>query len=68
MYRQAGDRDRELFRRFIRERDSLGLTVQDGGSLPLAAKVELISEWNDGRIVIHVAIRDNRHWNFRGGH
>lgn len=65
LYRQAGPRDRELLRRFVRERDALGLTVQDGGSLPLAAKVELISEWNGGRIVIHVAIRDDRYWNFR---
>ena len=65
LYRQAGARDRELFRRFVRERDALRLAVQDGGTLPLAAKVELISEWNDGRIVIYVAIRDDRYWNFR---
>ena len=65
MYRRAAPGDRELLQRFVRERDALGLTVQDGGSLPLAARVELISEWNAGRIVIHVAIRDNRYWNFR---
>jgi hypothetical protein len=41
------------------------LTVQDGGTLPLAASIELISEWIDGRIVVHVAIRDDRYWSSR---
>ena len=67
LYREAGPRDRDLLRRFVRERDALRLTVQDGGSLPLAAKVELISEWKDGRIVIHVSIRDERYWSSRRG-
>jgi len=52
----------ERLERYVAERDALGLTLQDGGTLPMAARIELISQWPDGRIVVHVAIEDERYW------
>ena len=49
LYRLARQ-NRELLRQFVRERDALALTVQDGGLLPLAARVELdqrMEQWPD---------------------
>ncbi|MEX2283467.1 MAG: hypothetical protein WEE89_13370 [Gemmatimonadota bacterium] len=65
LYRRAIPGDRELLQRYVRERDALRLTVQDGGTLPLAASVELINEWIDGRVVAHVVIQDGRYWSSR---
>src|SRR5688500_16429566 len=56
LYREA------RLERYVAERDALGLTLQDGGTLPMAARIELISQWPDGRIVVHVAIEDERYW------
>jgi hypothetical protein len=65
-YRNAGDNAAEL-RRFVWMREQLGLVLTDGGTLPYAATVELISEWRDRQIHVHVAIRDHRYWvRFRG--
>ena len=58
--------DREGLRRYLRDLDALGLTVHDGGTLPLAATIELISEWPDHRIAVHADIRDTRYWRPKG--
>jgi hypothetical protein len=61
LYRDAGA-DRALLHEFVQLRDALQLTIQDGGTLPLAARIEWISGWGHGRFVIHVAIQDERYW------
>jgi len=50
------------------ERDRLALELHDEGTLPLAAVVELISEWPDGRKAIHVRVADERYWARFPGH
>jgi hypothetical protein len=64
LYREAGD-DRAKLQQFVVRRNELSLVVTDGGTLPLAATLELISEWRGGRIAVHVAIEDSRYWSAR---
>ena len=62
----AASGDVERMRHFVRQRDALGLSLHDGGTLPMAAQVELIREWEDGRLAIHVRIQDARYWRRAG--
>lgn len=61
LYRQARD-DRDLLRAYVQARDALRLQLEDGGTLPLAATVEWINEWDARRIIVHAAIGDERYW------
>ena len=65
-YAEISRGDREGLRRYLRELNALGLTLHDGGTLPLAATIELISEWPDQRITVHADVRDARYWKPRG--
>ena len=70
VYRKTPADDVAGLRAFVEMRDALGLTIHDAGSLPLAARVQLISEWPDQRKVIHVTVSDERYWarfRVRGG-
>jgi hypothetical protein len=66
LYRLAAPGDRAALQSYVDARDSLRMTLQDGGTLPLAGTVELISEWKDGRLVVYVALRDERYWGWHG--
>jgi hypothetical protein len=61
LYHEAGS-DPERLRQFVEARDALGLMITDGGALPLAARLELISVADPHRIMAHVAIEDGRYW------
>jgi hypothetical protein len=61
MYREAGSNTSRL-REHVAARDSLNLVIADGGSLPLAASVESLSEWTPAEVVAHVAVCDERYW------
>src|SRR5262245_61542567 len=54
--------DAGAMRGFVAARDALRLTVYEASSLPLAATVQLISEWPSGRKVIHATVSDERYW------
>jgi hypothetical protein len=60
-YRQAAG-DPVRLRQYVAARDGMGMIITDGGTLPLAARVELISVEDPLRLIIHVAIRDDRYW------
>ena len=62
LYRSAGPRDRAALAAYLQALDALNLTLYESSSLPLAAQVELISEWESGRKVIHVSVTDERYW------
>lgn len=61
-YALAGPSARTTLKRFARDRDALGLTVVDGGTTPLEARVALISEWAGGPLMVHLSITDTRYW------
>lgn len=62
-YREARDAaDQEALRRFVAARDALGLRVLDQDGTPMAARVELVSEWDEETLVIHVAMEDALYW------
>ena len=60
-YHQAGG-DAVRLKQFVAARDGMGMIITDGGTLPLAARVELISLDDPLRLIVHVAIRDDRYW------
>ena len=62
LYRDVTSDEGAAMRAFIEARDALGLTMYERSTLPLAAIVELISQWPTGRKVIHVSITDERYW------
>ena len=62
-YRTA--EDPEKLRRFLQERDALGLRVVDPSGEEYQARVELISEWGDDTFVVHTAMEDARYWGGR---
>lgn len=61
LYYPQGGRLSQL-KSYVDARDQLGLVVTDGGTLPLAARVDLISEWGPAKQIIHVSIKDERFW------
>ena len=64
-YRSAGD-DPDKLRAYVRERDALRLRLINFVGGELQAQVDLISEWEDGRLVLHVSISDSRYWHLVG--
>jgi hypothetical protein len=62
VYRSTPPEDLDGLRAFVAMRDALGLTVYEESSLPLAAEVQLISEWGGGKKVIHATVADERYW------
>lgn len=60
-YHRAAE-DAEQLQRFVAARDALRLIITDGGALPLAGRVELISLEDPLRLIVHVATRDDRYW------
>lgn len=66
LYQAAGGRMEEV-RRYVELREELGLFLSDGGTLPLAARVDLISEWTQDRAYVHVSVRDRRYWSRQPG-
>ena len=61
----ALERDTQAVRRFLEERDRLGFELWLSGER-LDGAIELISQWNAGKCVIHVRTSDPRVWNGRG--
>jgi hypothetical protein len=62
LYRDAAPDDHSALAAYVRARDALGLTIYETSSLPLAATVQLISEWPNRRKIIHVSVTDERYW------
>jgi hypothetical protein len=55
-------RDRVRLQAYVDARDQLQMVITDGGTLPFAARVELISEWSPVRKIVHVSMKDERFW------
>ena len=53
--------DAGMLRWYLGARDALGLRLLDAG-VPLAAQIDLIMQWEDGRYVIHISTDDPRFW------
>jgi len=54
--------DDAMLRRYRAELDALGLRIRDQDGREMAGRVDLISEWEDGRMIVHATLSDPLYW------
>jgi hypothetical protein len=54
--------DDALLRRYHEELGALGLRIRDQDGREMEGRVDLISEWEDGRMIVHTTLPDLVYW------